>query len=69
MLVRVKILEQQHVVFGLLAHIVEPLVRVVLEVHGGAGVMPLDMIGFHEVRCIDGTAVADRQRPVLDAID
>lgn len=62
----IEILENQNVVFALLAHIVELLRRVVHQIHHGAGIMSSDMVCFHEILMIHGASIADCKGPIFD---
>jgi hypothetical protein len=57
--IRIKILEHEHILFGLVTHVVELLVRIMLHIHSGAHVVAADVICFDEVGAGDGAAVAD----------
>jgi hypothetical protein len=57
--VRVEILEHEDIILRLVAHVVEPLIQVVLKVHCGAHVVAADVICFDEVGKGDGAAVTD----------
>jgi len=67
--IRIKILEHEHILLRLVAHVVESLVRVILQIHGGAHVVAADVVCFDEVGVRDGAAVADGKGPVLDCCD
>lgn len=63
--IRVEVLEHKHILLRLVTHIVESLIRVVLQIHRGAHVVAADVVCFDEVGRGDGAAVADGEGPVL----
>ena len=56
---RVKVLEDEDVIFALPAHVVEPLLRITHEVHRRARVMLPDMVCLDKVVSLHSTAIAN----------
>jgi hypothetical protein len=63
--VRVEVLEHQHILVRLVAHIVELLLRVVLQIHGRAHVLSANVVRFDEISVRDCAARADGEGVVL----
>jgi hypothetical protein len=63
--VRVEVLEHQHIIVRLVAHIVELLLRIVLQIHGRAHVLPANVVRFDEIGARDCAAGADGEGVVL----
>ena len=56
----VKVLEHKDVNLALIAHEIEPLLTIMLEIHGRAHVVSSDMIGFDKIVAIYGAAITNR---------
>jgi hypothetical protein len=63
--VRVEVLEHQHILIRLVAHIVELLLRIVLQIHGRAHVLPANVVRFDQIGARDCAAGADGKGVVL----
>lgn len=66
--VRIEVLKHEHIFFRLVTHVVESLVLVMLQIHSGAHVLAADMVRFDEIGAVDGAAVADCERVVLNGV-
>ena len=47
----------------------KPLLRIVHQIHGGAGVVTTHVVGFDQIGGIDGGAVTESKGPVLNGGD
>ena len=57
---RVKLLEYQHIVFALLAHVVETLLGIVLQVQCRTCIMSSNMVRLDQIGLFDSSSITDR---------